>query len=111
MTKRSQSKSARIRKMLDQGKSVKQITALLHCHPQQVYQVRSDMKKAKQKAFQIDMMNKANTALAAHAQQEALNIMAAKPGAVRYGDIVMVPKDYVAQKPSLWQRVKQFLGA
>lgn len=48
---KTQSKSARIRKMLEQGKTIKQIVAILHCHPQQVYQVRSDMKRKQQVAI------------------------------------------------------------
>ena len=41
-------KSARIRKMLEQGKSVKQIVATLGVSAQMVYQIRSaDKKKAK----------------------------------------------------------------
>ena len=44
---KKQSKSARIRKMLEQGKSVKQIAATVQCTPQMVYQIRSaDKKKA-----------------------------------------------------------------
>ena len=71
MTYKKLSKTARIRKMLDQGKSVKQIVSALGCTPQMVYLTRSNMKKAERRAFQNEMQNKANAALAAHAEQHA----------------------------------------
>lgn len=44
---KKQSKSARIRKLLDQGKSVKHIAATVKCTPALVYQVKAyDKKKA-----------------------------------------------------------------
>ena len=45
MSKKPMSKSARIRKMLEQGKSVKQIAATVQCTPQMVYQIRAADKK------------------------------------------------------------------
>ena len=50
MSKKPMSKSARIRKMLEQGKSVKQIAATVQCTPQMVYQIRAaDKKKVEKK--------------------------------------------------------------
>ena len=42
---KKQSKSARIRKLLDQGKSVKQIVGMLGVTPQFVYTIRAQEKK------------------------------------------------------------------
>lgn len=51
--KKPQSKSARIRKMLEQGKSVKQIVAAVGCTAQMVYLTRSNMKKKEKKPIVI----------------------------------------------------------
>lgn len=91
-------KTERIRKLLEQGKSVKQITAMVHCSPQQVYQIRAADKKKVVKVIQKRerdaMMN-----AACNLQNQAPYTM------------VEVPQNYFQPKPSLWQRVKSFLGA
>jgi len=95
--KKPQSKSARIRKMLEQGKSVKQITAMVHCSPQQVYQIRAADKKKVVKVIQ---------------KRERDAMMNASPllNQAPY-TMVEVSQNYFQQKPSLWHRVKSFLGA
>jgi len=94
--KKPQSKSARIRKMLEQGKSVKQITAMVHCSPQQVYQIRAADKKKVVKVIQ---------------KRERDAMMNASPllNQAPY-TMVEVSQNYFQQKPSLWHRVKSFLG-
>jgi len=90
-------KTERIRKLLEQGKSVKQITAMVHCSPQQVYQIRAADKKKVVKVIQKRerdaMMN------ASPLQNQAPYTM------------VEVSQNYFQSKPSLWHRVKSFLGA
>lgn len=91
-------KTERIRKLLEQGKSVKQITAMVHCSPQQVYQIRAADKKKVVKVIQKRerdaMMN------------AACNLLNQAPYTM-----VEVSQNYFQSKPSLWHRVKSFLGA
>lgn len=103
---KKQSKSARIRKLLEQGKSIKQIAATVQCTPQLVYQARADMKKKEliQTGKTVQRWKKE--------QDDAFNAASIKPGAIRYGvDKVLVPKDYFQPKPTLWERFKSFIGA
>ena len=84
-------KTERIRKLLEQDKSVKQITAMVHCSPQQVYQIRAADKKKVVKVIQKrerDAMMNASLLL----------------------NQVEVSQNYFQSKPSLWHRVKSFLG-
>jgi len=89
-------KTERIRKLLEQGKSVKQITAMVHCSPQQVYQIRAADKKKVVKVIQ---------------KRERDAMMNASPllNQAPY-TMVEVSQNYFQQKPSLWHRVKSFLG-
>jgi len=90
-------KTERIRKLLEQGKSVKQITAMVHCSPQQVYQIRAADKKKVVKVIQ---------------KRERDAMMNASPllNPAPY-TMVEVSQNYFQSKPSLWHRVKSFLGA
>lgn len=90
-------KTERIRKLLEQGKSVKQITAMVHCSPQQVYQIRAADKKKVVKVIQ---------------KRERDAMMNASPllNQAPY-TMVEVSQNYFQSKPSLWHRVKSFLGA
>ena len=101
-----QSKSQRIRTMLDQNKSVKEICKAVKCSPALVYQVKSyDKNKAKKVSYQ-----KLHNKVVARLSEEAavLNKTKAKTP-VKAGSWVEVqPKDYYQPKPSLFQRVKNF---
>jgi transposase-like protein len=97
--KKQMSKSARIRKMLEQGKSVKQICSAVGCTAQLVYLTRSKM-KAKARA-----QDKEWVVVTTSTSKEPIGI----PKDV-YLDH-MPPLDYYQPKPSLFQRVKNwFMG-
>lgn len=83
MTKQKLSMSEKIRKQLDLGKTPKEISKYLKCSAGLVYAVRSADKKKEEK-----------TSYAVKQRDDTLNALATKPGAVRYGDVVLVPKDY-----------------
>lgn len=90
---KKQSKSARIRKLLDQGKSVKQIVGMLDVTPQFVYTIRAQDKKKLDKEIA--------------AVREDLK----KRAAQQAGEWKMVAT-YTKPELSLWQRIKNFvLGA
>lgn len=94
---KKQSKSARIRKMLEQGKSVKQIAATLQCSPQLVYQARADLKK---KAL---ILTGKTIQRWKKEQENAMN-------AVPY-TMTEVHKDLFQPKPTMWARFKSWLVA
>ena len=109
-----QSTSQRIRKMLAEGKSVKEISKKLKCSAGLVYQVRAYDKKAGIKTKQwksgvVTTSAKPTAKALQKRQQEAvLGALASKPGAIRYGESVFIPLPHHHMKPTLWQRVKNF---
>ena len=120
-----QSVSERIRKMLAEGKSVKEISKRLKCSAGLVYQVRAYDKKKSDKIWATAQVSTSankvkarpnnsfiKTGEAARQMREnALNALAAKPGAIRYGETVFVPKDYPTPKQPLLTRIKNwFMG-
>lgn len=104
-------KSARIRRMLERGNTVKQITAALGVSAQMVYQIRSaDKKKAAPK--KVDTVKAAQKRM----QNEWVMVTTSKskkpigiPKDV-YDDH-MPPLDYYQPKRSLWARFKSWLVA
>lgn len=98
MTKQKLSMSEKIRKQLDLGKTPKEISKYLKCSTGLVYAVRSSEKKKDEKHSE-----------AVKIQQDMLNALATKPGAIRYGDVVMVPKDYAEPKRNIVQRFFNWL--
>lgn len=101
-----QSTSQRIREMLEQGYPVKVISKKLKCSPSLVYQVRAyDKKKSTPKTKQwssgvVTTSAKPTVKGLQKRQQEAvLGVLAAKPGSIRYGETVFVPKDYATAQP------------
>ena len=129
MAKKPQSPTARIRKLLEQGKSVKHIAATVKCTPALVYQVKAyDKKKVEKKpiivpgsikgyqqAMQQAAFSTSNTSIiktgaaARKAREDALNMyQTPTPHSIQYG----APLDYYQPKQSLFQRIKNFfLGA
>lgn len=109
-----QSTSQRIRKLLAQGLTVKEISKRLKCSTGLVYQVRAYDKKADIKTKQwksgvVTTSAKPTVKDLQKRQQEAvLNQLARKPGAIRYGESVFIPLPHHHMKPTLWQRVKNF---
>lgn len=88
-------KSARIRRMLDRGNSVKQIAAAVQCTPQMVYQIRAADNKKKQNG----------------APKKDIIVPGSFKGYQPY-TAHEVPKDYFEQpKRSMWTRFKSWLGA
>ena len=118
-------KSARIRRMLERGNSVKQIVTALDVTPQFVYQIRAaDKKKVEKKpiivpgsikgyqqAMQQAAFSTSNTSIiktgaaARKAREDALNMyQTPTPHSIQYG----APLDYYQPKQSLFQRIKNF---
>lgn len=116
--------SERIRTLLAQGYSVKEISKKLKCSAGLVYQVRAyDKKKEKSvKRWESGVVTTSankiksqpskgyiKTGEAARKQRDdMLNALATRPGAIRYGDSVLIPLPHHHMKPTLWQRVKNF---
>lgn len=96
MAKKQQSKSARIRKLLEQGKSVKHIAATVKCTPALVYQVKAYDKKKMEGAWMT---------VTTSTSKKPIGI----PKDV-YADH-MPPLDYYQPKQSLWARFKSWLVA
>lgn len=124
MTYKKQSKSARIRKMLEQGKSVKQIVAAVGCTAQMVYLTRSNMKKkavaqAKTEVSVRKMRDYENAWDAAAVSTSKKSFIKtgeaarkAREDAIRNAIATIEPKDYVEPKRGVWPTIKRFfLGA
>lgn len=119
MARQKLSMSEKIRNQLALGKTPKEISKYLKCSTGLVYAVRSADKKKSDKA--IDMLvevsrgrgnaEKPKTAkdYQKEMQQAVLGTLAAKPGAIRYGDDVFVPKDYAVPKRNFVQRFFNWL--
>lgn len=101
MTRQKLSVSERIRKQLDLGKSPKEISKYLKCSTGLVYAVRAAEKRKEEKAM--------HDHIACIEQQNHMNIMAAKPGAVRYGDFALVTKESYTPQPSAFKRFTNWL--
>lgn len=108
-----QTKSQRIRNLLAQGKSVKEICKAVKCAPGLVYQVKSydktkahklTAKKLEKKAAKVpvgvwqELPQKATVKDLQKTMQNPIRV----PGGI------LQPKDYYQPKPSLFQRVKNF---
>jgi hypothetical protein len=103
MTKQKLSVSERIRKQLDLGKTPKEISKYLKCSTGLVYAVRAAEKK-KLEAVKPKVGYTSTKPILTQEQHDTLNTLTDKPGAIRYGNIVMVPKDYEAPKRNIIQR-------
>ena len=100
MAKKPQSKSARIRKLLEQGKSVKQIAAMVKCTPALVYQVKAyDKKKSVIVPGSLKGHQKEWVMVTTSTSKEPIGI----PKDV-YLDH-MPPLDYYQPKPGLLKRI------
>lgn len=116
MARQKLSMSEKIRNQLALGKTPKEISKYLKCSTGLVYAVRSADKKKVVKKQVKNMINGANAAMAKAGEearrQDILDTLAAKPGAIRYGDSVLVPntpKDYAVPKRNFVQRFFNWL--
>ena len=118
-----QTKSQRIRNLLAQGKSVKEICKAVKCAPGLVYQVKSYDKTKAHKLTAKKLEKRAAKVpvgvwqeLPQKATVKDLQKAAQKPGGVWENATLITtpipsyerPKDYYQPKPSLFQRVKNF---
>lgn len=94
-----QTKSQRIRNLLAQGKSVKEICKAVKCAPGRVYQVKSYDKSKAVKAKKV--AKKDWVMVTTSRSNEPIGI----PRDVYEAH---QPRDYYQPKPSLFQRVKNF---
>ena len=109
-----QTKSQRIRNLLAQGKSVKEICKAVKCAPGLVYQVKSyDKTKAHKltaKKLEKQLVKvQDKTTGKQWGDEELYNITRGRrvftqPNGISYTQ----PRDYYQPKPSLFQRVKNF---
>ena len=97
-----QSKSQRIRTLLAQGKSVKEIVKTVKCHPGLVYQVKSYDKSKEVKAKKWKAGN------ASASVTPVLDRTTGKQWSAGQIYQISQPRDYYQRKPSLFQRVKNF---
>lgn len=101
-----QSKSQRIRTLLAQGKSVKEIVKTVKCHPGLVYQVKSyDKSKAKKAVKKTDM--KARGYEKAQVWVKTTPTTSQQP--LRVHDTIKPPKDYAMPKRNVVQRFFNWL--
>lgn len=124
MGRQKLSMSEKIRNQLALGKSAKEISKYLKCSTGLVYAVKSADKKKDEKIWNSAGVSTNKKPLRVEGlslkqKQEqmcndALNQLAlTKPGAIRYGDTVLVPTRAVDKiefyrKPTFFQRVKNF---
>lgn len=101
-----QTKSQRIRVLLAQGKSVKEIAKAVKCNPGLVYQVKAYDKKKEVKA----KVKKAREDVAVRKMKDYENAWnaATSQQPIRVPNGILQPRDYYQPKPSLFQRVKNF---
>jgi len=128
MARQKLSMSEKIRNQLALGKTPKEISKYLKCSTGLVYAVRSSDKKKsdkaidllvevsrgrgntdKSKAWKSAQISTSNSKTAENVRNDMLNALATKPGAIRYGDDVFVPKDYAVPKRNFVQRFFNWL--
>lgn len=109
-----QTKSQRIRNLLAQGKSVKEICKAVKCAPGLVYQVKSyDKTKAHKltaKKLEKKLVKVQDKVTGKQwSAEELYNITKGRDTMPQPGGIIYTqPRDYYQPKPSLFQRVKNF---
>jgi hypothetical protein len=114
MGRQKLSMSEKIRNQLALGKSAKEISKYLKCSTGLVYAVKSADKKKDEKIWKSASVSTSKKPVANQIRADILDtIVANKPGAIRYGDTVLVPtravdKIELYRKPTFFQRVKNF---
>ena len=110
MARQKLSMSEKIRNQLALGKTPKEISKYLKCSVSLIYAVRSADKKKEEKVWKAASVSTNSKPVDNQIRSDILDtIVANRPGAIRYGDSVLVPKDYPTPKRNFVQRFFNWL--